>query len=337
MQSVKNRDGEEPAIVVAIDNVCAWPNLTLMPDGAVVATIHNQPSHLRTPGGIDCWASEDGGRTWAKRGTPAPRDSVKAARGHVAAGLARNGDLIVLTTGWSDPASQDRGAITPTWISRSSDGARTWQIDRDSFPAGPEGAPVVPFGDIVAGEDGNLRAATYWSSRTYIYRGTDDGRSWGEPALLPEPGTNETALLHLGGGRWLAAARCDVGKEPQERGGLKLYASGDDGRTWSYKLRVTGENQHPGHLTRLKDGAVLLTYGNRQEPRGVDVRFSSDEGQTWSEAFRVARFEGDGGYPSSVQLPDGQVLTAYYAKAVEGHEGYHMGVVHWDPDKTRGK
>lgn len=30
---------------VAIDNVCAWPNLTLMPDGSVVATIFNRPYH----------------------------------------------------------------------------------------------------------------------------------------------------------------------------------------------------------------------------------------------------------------------------------------------------
>ena len=32
---------------VAIDDVCAWPNLTLMPDGAIVATIFNQPTSGR--------------------------------------------------------------------------------------------------------------------------------------------------------------------------------------------------------------------------------------------------------------------------------------------------
>lgn len=30
---------------IAIDNVCAWPNLTYTPEGNLVATIFNQPSH----------------------------------------------------------------------------------------------------------------------------------------------------------------------------------------------------------------------------------------------------------------------------------------------------
>ena len=44
---------------------------------------------------------------------------------------------------------------------------------------------------------------------------------------------------------------------------------------------------------------------------------------------------GDGGYPSSVQLSDGQVLTAYYASGIDGHARYHMGVVLWDPAKSQ--
>ena len=39
-----NARGERPKPVVAIDNVCAWPNLTVLPDGAIVATIHNRPA-----------------------------------------------------------------------------------------------------------------------------------------------------------------------------------------------------------------------------------------------------------------------------------------------------
>ncbi len=31
--------------VVAVENVCAWPNLTLLPDGTVVAIFFNQPAH----------------------------------------------------------------------------------------------------------------------------------------------------------------------------------------------------------------------------------------------------------------------------------------------------
>ena len=82
---------------------------------------------------------------------------------------------------------------------------------------------------------------------------------------------------------------------------------------------------------------MLLSYGNRLDPKGVDVRFSSDEGATWSEPLRVVDFLLDGGYPSSVQLPNGRVLTAYYARRIEGHDRYHMGVVVWDPAASAGK
>lgn len=30
-------------------------------------------------------------------------------------------------------------------------------------------------------------------------------------------------------------------------------------------------------------------------------------------------------------LPEGRVLTAYYAQRIDGHDRYHMGVVVWDP------
>ena len=58
---VQGKSGERVMPVVAVDNVCAWPNLTLLPDGTIVATIHNQPSHLKVPADVDCWASEGSG------------------------------------------------------------------------------------------------------------------------------------------------------------------------------------------------------------------------------------------------------------------------------------
>jgi len=337
---VQSREGERVQPVVAVDNVCAWPNLTVLPDGAVVATIHNQPSHLKVPADVECWASEDGGRTWAKRGTPAPRDNERVARGNVAAGVAGNGDLVVIASGWSDPASSTRGTIMPSIVSRSADGGRTWTTDAKAFPdkwpevartkASPDGN-LVPFGDILAGADGTLRVGFYGGAvgSGFVYRSPDDGKTWGEPVMLNKDVViHEPALFHLGKGKWLAAARLN---------GLDLYVSHDDAKTWAHQSKVTGTQQHPGHIARLKDGRVLLSYGNRLDPKGVDVRFSDDQGKTWSEPFRVVDFLSDGGYPSSVQLPDGQVLTAYYAREIAGHARYHMGVVVWDTAVTMGR
>ena len=337
---VRNRAGETPRPIVAVDNVCAWPNLTVLRDGAIIATIFNQPSHGTTAGDVDCWGSEDGGQTWEKRGTPAERENEHSNRMNVAAGLANNGDLVVIASGWTGlKASGELGQpfrerILPPWVCRSADGGRTWSVDAEAFPdpwpeaarqeVTPEGI-CVPFGDILAGGDGALRVAMYTGARGagYVFRSTDDGKTWaGAVAIAGGAVLNEPALFHLGEGKWLAATRHD---------GLDLYASEDDAKSWTHRKKVTGTQQHPGHIMRLADQRLLLTYGNRTSPGGVDVRLSDDEGHTWGDPLRVADCEGDRGYPSSVQLPDGQVLTAFYAQRTADHDRYHMGVVHWDP------
>lgn len=334
---VLDREGGSPQPIIAVENVCAWPNLTLLPEGAIAAVIHNQPSHLKQPADCDCWISIDGGKSWEKRGTPAPRDNETVARGNVAAGVDREGNLVVVASGWSDPAaSSGRGTILPPLVSRSSDGGRTWHIDHDAFPdswpqagrrkSSPEGY-LVPFGDVLPGADGTLRVGLYGGEKgaAFVFR-SDDGRTWRDPVPFnPEAEIHEPALVHLGEGHWLMAAR---------RNGLDLYTSEDDGRTWTHRQRLTGSQQHPGHLFQLTGGRVLLSYGNRNDPRGVDVRISDDRGKTWSEPRRVVAFQGDGGYPASVQRSDGQIVTAYYARRVPDHNRYHMGVVIWDAAKT---
>ena len=79
---------------IAIDNVCAWPNLTLLPNGEIIATIFNHPEHAAVAGtNVECWASENDGRLWKFRGTP---DSPPEGESRVnqAAGLDGDGALI---------------------------------------------------------------------------------------------------------------------------------------------------------------------------------------------------------------------------------------------------
>ena len=51
---------------VAIEDVCAWPNLTILGDGEILATLFNKPAHGSVPGDTDCWISADGGRMWVE-------------------------------------------------------------------------------------------------------------------------------------------------------------------------------------------------------------------------------------------------------------------------------
>ncbi len=62
-----------------------------------------------------------------------------AARGMFAAGTAPNGDLVVLSTGHANTVASrpGRGPVTPTWISHSANGGRTWSLTKTGFPTGP--------------------------------------------------------------------------------------------------------------------------------------------------------------------------------------------------------
>ena len=66
---------------VAIDNKCAWPNLTLMPDGSLLVAIFGEPCHLSWEGAAECWCSRDGGRTWSFVSVPVPNQPL-TNRGH---------------------------------------------------------------------------------------------------------------------------------------------------------------------------------------------------------------------------------------------------------------
>lgn len=332
---------------VAIDNVCAWPNLTVLADGTIIATIFNQPSHAKREGDVECWASSDG-RFWEKRGIPAAHDP-RANRMNVAAGLAGNGDLVVIASGWSlKPTSNPKEPLTTDavlrpWVSRSSDGARTWSVEKEAFPlAEPDMTEFIPFGDILSGEDGSLRVLAYAQSldkktnKVSMFRSENDGRTWELMSFISDGsnetefsnGHNETAFFHLGGGQWIAAAR--RWKAGQA---LDLFRSDDDGQTWQFDSPLTEPSQHPAHLLRLDTGHLLLTYGNRIAGQfGVAAKISQDEGKTWNEEFLIIDdlTSTDSGYPASVQLPDGKIMTAYYSVGVAPHQRYHMGTVIWN-------
>jgi len=53
---------------------------------------------------------------------------------------------------------------------------------------------------------------------------------------------------------FLAAARIDA---------VELFRSDDDGVTWVGPQRVTNRNEINAQLLRLKDGRLLMSYGNR--------------------------------------------------------------------------
>jgi Neuraminidase (sialidase) len=333
--------------IIAVDNVCAWPSLALLSDGTIFATIHNRPSHGMMEGDVECYASTDEGKTWEYRGTPSPHEKDAIRMNH-AFGVAQDGSLIVLCSGWGGKGFRE--FTLPVMVSRSSDGGRTW--DRNGLVQKGPGVPdLIPFGSIVR-VGGNLLAVSLYDgtsskqyNRAYVFFSEDDGRTWGNPTIIGEPGVftnpargnfNETTILASGRDGMIAAARTFT-----RQAELAFLYSGDRGRTWRIPDDMIGRglttlSEHPGHLLRLRDGRILLTYGIRHGDRGIGARISEDEGKTWGEPFIIIAYGGnDGGYPSSVELKDGTIVTAYYSDANRNHSLYHMGVVRWKTPRKR--
>ena len=66
---------------------------------------------------------------------------------------------------------------------------------------------------------------------------------------------------------------------------------------------------------------------------GVETCLTADEGKTWSGPQRIfTTGPGDMGYPSTAQLPDGKLVTVFYAIKSPLHDSYHMGAVGWTAD-----
>jgi len=326
---------------IAIDNVCAWPNLKRLADGSIAAVVFNQPSHGKTEGDVEAWVSRDGGKIWQKAGTPAPHEPGTLRVNH-AFGVAHDGSLVVLAAG--APVADRKGWL-PVWVCRSRDGGRTWT--RSEQVKLPEGASyLMPYGDIVQLPGGRLAAAFYQhfsihsagiapkavlpkGGSAYVLFSEDDGQSWGNGVPIAKDNYNETTLLAVSERRLLAVART---YEPAD---MEMFVSEDQGRTWTKQGAVSLPRQHPASLLKLSDGRLLMTYGIRERAnRAVNVRVSSDEGRTWGPAWPVVTIDGavDSGYPSTVQLEDGTLVTAWYASGIVQHQRYHMGVLRWKLD-----
>jgi hypothetical protein len=314
-----------------------------------MATIFNQPNHGRTEGDVECWASTDKGQTWKYRGTPAKHEPG-TNRMNVAAGLAYNGDLIVISSGWSNVAPvgeafKGRGQVSDSWVCRSSDGGRTWQVNKSAISKPKDAETIVPFGNIVKISEKKLAAPFYSGSSSYILFSFDDGRTWREEnAIIVQDCGGEPFILPLTNQRCIAVVRSCRNNKVDDVVALgeylRYFVSDDCGINWKEEYHLTGSAQHPGHLLRLANGCILLTYGNRRSPSpGIQILLSEDEGRSWNfHARDLISLQGtviqrygycDCGYPSTVQLADSTLVTAYYSWGIESHSRYHMGVVRW--------
>lgn len=92
--------------------------------------------------------------------------------------------------------------------------------------------------------------------------------------------------------------------------------SKDGGRNWSAPHQILEDKGGaPAHLLLHSSGMLISTYGYREEPYGIKAMFSKDNGKTWHTGYDIYinGINGDLGYPCSIELKDGSLLTVFYA------------------------
>lgn len=91
--------------------------------------------------------------------------------------------------------------------------------------------------------------------------------------------------------------------------------STDGGKTFTKPHQILEDlGGSPAHLMVHSSGKLISVYGYREAPYGIRVMFSDDEGETWDTDWVIDAQgqSGDLGYPATVELKDGSLLTIYY-------------------------
>ncbi len=222
---------------------------------------------------------------------------------------------------WTQHRADDGVRRVGHWIRRSTDGGQSWDEPIVVPPSTPHGPIEMTDGRLLyLGTGGYDRVGQ--TSALLVAESRDTGRTWAVIARVNMfPAKNEYLcephLVEVAPGRLLAMARHETRpyRAGRRSGVLWQFESSDGGYTWT-EPRPTEILGKPPHLIKLRDGRVLVTFGYRHAPFGQRACLSKDDGQTWDSAnVIVLRDDGgsvDLGYPASVELDDGTILTVYY-------------------------
>ncbi len=336
-----------------------WPTLTRRKNGQLLLVCSGgREAHVCPFGRVELMRSNDEGRTWSwprilMDGPIDDRDAgiLETDKGSILATtftslafepiLQRAESAKSGSGGWAKDKlvrwqaardrlnAEQRKRELGTWMIRSTDGGVTWSARYACPVDSPHGPIQLSDGrQMYAGKE-------LWKDTHRIGAcvSTDDGKTWSQLAQIPtrsgdnEKDYHELHAVDAGDGRIIAQIR---NHNKNSFGETLQTESTDGGKTWSmpHSIGVWG---FPSHLLKLKDGRLLMSYGHRRKPIGNQARVSADQGRTWSEPLTISAdaTSGDLGYPSTVQLEDGSLLTVWY-EAMRGNRNAVLRQARWN-------
>jgi hypothetical protein len=315
----------------------AWPDIIRAGNGDLLLTFCSSDEHLGPNGKATLMRSTDNGHTWT--GPVTAYDSPADDRD---IGLSRHPDgtlaLHVWTTFWSEEmyakypdsypaetlAAWTKHVNTSGYLAAEPDQGRWTLTSRDHGKTWGERVrgPDAVHGGIVL-DDGTWMTAAYREEKgnVAIFSAPASTGPWQKKIVIETPTTDtlrfgEPHIAQLPSGRVVVAIRATSIPYDDSGDHLQFWVttSDDRGTTWSEPIS-SGRWGFPVHLTVLSDGRLLATYGYRRFPYGQRASISSD-GKNWDELpeiiLRADAPNRDLGYPASIEIAPGEILTVYY-------------------------
>ena len=317
-------------------NYFGWPSIARLPGGALAVTCSGfRKAHVCPYGKAVMMKSADEGRTY----TPAV-PIIETPLDDRDAGVVPFGENGVIVTSFNNTRAAQRGwnpdnAEFMAYVDTVTDEDEAKYLGstfRLSFDGGETFgdlfiSPVTSPHGPTALSDGSL----LWVGRTFaendVFSEKDRIEAWrvhtdGSVAFVgavPPVYKNgslvnvcEPSCIELPDGRLLCHFRAESGLFT-----VFQTVSTDGGRSWSAPVQLLSDRGgSPPHLYLHSSGVLISAYGYRTAPFGVRVMFSTDLGKTWKTDIPLwdKGVSSDLGYPATVELADGSLLTVFYAK-----------------------
>jgi hypothetical protein len=314
-----------------VEGLGYFPVILGLPSDEVLVVLRGGAPHIGIGGRLDLVRSSDGGETWSNPQVIV--DSDKDDR-NPSFGLAVDGTLVLAyhwQAGYDEEGKWSPGPYKQdTKLCLSHDVGKTWEDPVLLNIENQRGNS--PFGKMFNDLNGKLYMPIYGAKNpspgvrlsfdptyTYLISSNDNGKTWDEVFEVAK-GFNEADYLILPNGEWLCAVRSQIRDEQA----IYVCRSADSGRTWSQPKRITEAREHPPDLIMLCDGTILLIFGVRHEPYSIQGMVSRDFGVTWlnTRLLFADNLPGtDIGYPSTVRLKSGKILTVYYRSGSKTNQG----------------
>jgi hypothetical protein len=319
-----------------------WPGITRASNGDIIVAASERKFHCCPYGREVIIRSKDNGETWSL-----PMEVYNSEMDDRDANLLtlKDGTLVLSwftsnafeTCGWTERASRAtdkmREELLGTWMLRSHDNGVTWEEKPSRIPVGMHISPVELSDGSLISIGWDFRFSNDPTNKNLCaYKSFDQGKNWkkscdiecGRRTDVNEPELNENHVLDTGSGNLVALFR-KCGDY------LRQAFSADYGKTWT-KPEATKIWGFPAQMTKLSNGSILCVYGHRRTPYSIRGVLSRDNGKTWDtdNIFTIYEWadEPDMGYPSSLEVAPGEILTVFYCSrrdTLKNNHRTHIG------------